>query len=403
MDEAKSFLAEARRPNSELAVKWLVAHAPNLPILFEALRKAGLPERWAYFPYWTIVMKPMRDFCNGSSASSDASANDVRSYSERRRLLALQYLTQRAKTGLKHRSKAASFFWRSDRHKVPPWGMSRTSKLSYQYCSGYEPIGDAAIGNGPVRMSSNVLDNPFIVFMASLITQLLAAYLGDFLRRRARPVPEDEREGLGTVQTAILTLLALVIGFAFSMAVTRYDQRKNYEEAEANAIGTEYVRADLLPVDNGALSVRELLRKYLDQRILFYETRDQRQISQVNIETAKLQADQWSAVWPTANAQPTQVLALAVSGMNDVLNSQGYTQAAGWTAYPLGHGQWWDLIFSNLLLGYGERQRGLLLIIFPIFVAVAFLLIADIDSPRGGLIRVSPQNLILLRESIKPF
>ena len=102
-------------------------------------------------------------------------------------------------------------------------------------------------------MSSNVLDNPFIVFMASLITQLLAAYLGDFLRRRARPVPEDEREGLGTVQTAILTLLALVIGFTFSMAVTRYDQRKNYEEAEANAIGTEYARADLLAVEDGAV------------------------------------------------------------------------------------------------------------------------------------------------------
>ena len=43
-DEAKTFLAEARRLNSELTVKWLIAHAPNLPILFEGLRKAGLPE-----------------------------------------------------------------------------------------------------------------------------------------------------------------------------------------------------------------------------------------------------------------------------------------------------------------------------------------------------------------------
>jgi hypothetical protein len=60
-------------------------------------------------------------------------------------------------------------------------------------------------------------------------------------------------------------------------------------------------------------------------------------------------------------------------------------------------------IFSNLLLGYRERRRGLLLLILPIIVSSAFLLIADIDSPRGGLIRVSPQNLILLRESIKPF
>ena len=275
--------------------------------------------------------------------------------------------------------------------------------MPYSYCSGHEPIGDGAIGSGPVHMSS-ILDHPFIVFMASLIAQSLAAYLGDFLHRRARPLLKDEREDLDTVQTAILTLLALIIGFSFSMAVTRYDQRKNYEEAEANAIGTEYVRADLLPVDIGAVSVRELLRKYLDQRILFYETRDQHQISQVNIETAKLQADLWSAVWPTANAQPTQVLALAVSGMNDVLNSQGYTQAAWLNRIPVGAWAMMGLIaiFSNLLLGYRERRRGLLLLIFPIIVSIAFLLIADIDSPRGGLFRVSPQNLLLLRESIKP-
>ncbi len=48
----------------------------------------------------------------------------------------------------------------------------------------------------------------------------------------------------------ISALLGLIIGFSFSMAISRYDQRKNYEEAEANAIGTEYVRADLLPACN---------------------------------------------------------------------------------------------------------------------------------------------------------
>jgi len=73
-------------------------------------------------------------------------------------------------------------------------------------------------------------------------------------------------EKISTVLTATLTLLALIIGFSFSMAVSRYDQRKNYE---ANAIGTEYVRADLLPADDGT-KLRELLRKYVNQRILFY-------------------------------------------------------------------------------------------------------------------------------------
>ena len=70
----------------------------------------------------------------------------------------------------------------------------------------------------------------------------------DSQTKRARPFKEEtERQDFATVLTPALTLLTLVLAFSFSMAVTRYDQRKNYEEAEANAIGTEYVRADLLP------------------------------------------------------------------------------------------------------------------------------------------------------------
>ncbi len=250
---------------------------------------------------------------------------------------------------------------------------------------------------------SNILDHPFIVFAFALIGQWLVAYGGDFLHRRVRPVRRDEREDLDNVQVAILTLLALIIGFTFSMAVTRYDQRKNYEEAEANAIGTEFLRADLLPAENAA-NVRELLRRYLDQRISFYETVDPLEISRISTGTAELQAKLWSAIWPAANAQPTPVRALAVSGMNDVLNSQGYTQAAWWNRIPRAA---WALmaliaIACNLLLGYGERsKRVLLLLVIPVVVSIAFLLIADIDSPRGGVIRVIPDNLVTLSQSIK--
>jgi len=87
------------------------------------------------------------------------------------------------------------------------------------------------------------------------------------------------------------------------------------------------VRADLLPAADAA-KVRALLRNYLDQRVLFYMTRDEQQIRQINARTAQLQTELWSAVLVPAAAQPTPMVALAVSGMNDVLNSQGYTQAA---------------------------------------------------------------------------
>jgi len=251
------------------------------------------------------------------------------------------------------------------------------------------------------RMSST-LDNPFAVFVLSLVAQWLAAYVGDFLGRKRRRPNQDEQKEFDTIHTATLTLLALIIGFTFSMAVTRYDQRKNYEEAEANAIGTEYVRVDLLPVEDAA-RVRQLLKQYLDQRIEFYETPDDRKVRKINADTEKLQAELWSILLPAASSQPNAVIALAVSGLNDVLNSQGYTQAAWWNRIPLGA---WALmgliaIASSLLIGFGERRKGMLLLpILPVIVSVSFLLIADIDSPRGGIIRVLPHNLIALSQTI---
>jgi hypothetical protein len=187
------------------------------------------------------------------------------------------------------------------------------------------------------------------------------------------------------------------------MAVTRYDQRKKYEEAEANAIGTAYVRADLLAAQ-GAKDVRELLKRYLDQRILFYLTRDEQQIDQINSETTTLQAGLWSTTSQAANTQPTPLTALAVAGMNDVLNAQGYTQAAWWNRIPIAAWAMMGLIAicSNFLVGYGEHRRGVpLLLVLPLIIAIPLFLIADIDSPRGGIIRVLPQNLISLSQSLK--
>jgi hypothetical protein len=249
----------------------------------------------------------------------------------------------------------------------------------------------------------DLFDSPVGVFGFSLIVQWLAAYFGEFLHRRVRPISKDEREDLDTVQAAILTLLALIIGFSFSMAVTRYDQRKTYEEAEANAIGTEYLRIDLLPADDAA-NVRALMRKYLDLRIAFYETTDRGELARISADTTKLQAELWSAAAAAANAQPTAVKALAVAGMNDMLNAQGYTQAAWWNRIPVAA---WALmgliaIACNLVLGYGEHsKRMVLLLVIPVVVSISFLLIADIDSPRGGVIRVMPVNLIAVAQSLK--
>ena len=148
--------------------------------------------------------------------------------------------------------------------------------------------------------------------LLSIIVLSLSAWVGASVLRGSRELDSEAREDFGLVLAAALTLLGLIIGFTFSMAINRYDSRKNYEEAEANAIGTEYLRAGLLPA---------------------------------------------------ADAATTR----------------------GMIGYAAGK----------------PKSRGILLLVLPFVVSIAFFLIADIDSPRGGIIRVDPQNLLSLAESLR--
>jgi hypothetical protein len=247
-------------------------------------------------------------------------------------------------------------------------------------------------------------NSPIMVFAIALVAQVIAASAGDFLRKRSTPFKQGERHDFSIVQAATMTLLALIVGFSFSMGVNRYDQRKALEEAEANAIGTEYLRFDLLPGDAG-LRARELLRKYLDLRIAYYEESNADRVADIGRQTASTQNELWSAVLPGATSQPTPLTALVVSGMNDVINAQGYTQAAWWNRIPVGAWAMMALMAMscNLLVGYSERRKGeSLLFVLPFIISVAFFLIADLDSPRGGAIRVQPHNLLAASQSIKP-
>jgi hypothetical protein len=201
---------------------------------------------------------------------------------------------------------------------------------------------------------NSIVAFPIRVFVLSLALLWLSEQLGDIFRTRLRPLEKAERQYLDIVLPATLTLLGLIIGFSFSMVVNRYDQRKDYEEVEANAIGTEYLRAGLLPAADAARA-RELLKTYVDERVLFYETRDVQQLALIDMQTAQLQTGLWSVV--EATKQPTPTVAFAVSGMNDVLNSQGYIQAAWRNRLPITA---WCLlatiaVICNLLIGYDSR------------------------------------------------
>ena len=252
---------------------------------------------------------------------------------------------------------------------------------------------------------TGVMDDPLLIFVVSFLGLSLSAWIGRRFSRRSRgELDPAMRDDFGVIQAASLTFLGLIIGFSFSMALGRYDQRKQCEAVEANTIGTEYLRAGLLPADDAA-KVKTLLLSYLDQRILFYSTGDERRVSGINARTAELQAELWAAVRAPAVARPQPVAALAVLGMNEVLDSQGYTQAAWWNRLPIAA---WALmaviaVFSTMLVAFGARSdktRLVLLLILPLLDSIAFFLVADIDSPHGGYIQMVPHSLLSLSKSL---
>jgi hypothetical protein len=243
-----------------------------------------------------------------------------------------------------------------------------------------------------------LVDNPLIVGAAAFITLWLSAIIGSIFRERRPNHLESVSHDFRLIMAGTLTLLSLIIGFSFSMAIYRYQQRQTCEDAEANAIETEYIRGDFLAAAD-ATRFRGLLTNYLDLRILFYTTRDEQRLHQINLGTAKLERELLEAIHACTGTLPPPFAILVASGMNDVLKSQGDTQAAWSNRIPF---EAWGLmtliaVCCNALAGFAaprSHPEGLLMLVLPIVLSIAFYLIADVDNPRSGLILMQPQNLV---------
>ncbi|MBV8844564.1 MAG: hypothetical protein JO307_17295 [Bryobacterales bacterium] len=244
-----------------------------------------------------------------------------------------------------------------------------------------------------------ITDYPLLVFALSVVVLWIAELVGVSLRRKPEGPEKDEREDLGMLLAGALTLLGVIIGFTFSMAVGRYDRREAAEEAESVAIKAELLKADLLLAESDARKVRGLLRSYLDQRIMFYTARDANQRQNIDATTAQIESELWSAIRAPNPMQLPPLVVVPVSGMTDVFNAETSTRAAWLSRIPAAA---WILMLAiavccNALIGYSthnaQANAKFFPLILPLIVAIAFFLIADIDSPRSGVIRVHPQNL----------
>jgi hypothetical protein len=236
-----------------------------------------------------------------------------------------------------------------------------------------------------------------VIFPVSLILILGAGEVGHWLGERAalRGAP-----GVSTLEAAILGLLALMIGFTFSMALARFEARRDGVVIEAAAIGTTALRARLLPTPHDRETVK-LLRDYVQLRLDL--ARRPVSLQEFNAEISRSNAIQ-NALWRQARAVAAKDNAMVPTGLflqslNEMIDDQEKRLAALNNRLPaiIVIALYGVSIVGIGFAGYGsgvETKRSRVPVhLMGILVAAMVLLIQDIDRPGAGFIKVSQQSM----------
>ena len=223
--------------------------------------------------------------------------------------------------------------------------------------------------------------------------------------------PKGARTGTGTIEAAVFALLGLLIAFTFSGAVSRFDDRRHLIVEEANAIGTAYLRLDLLPAD-AQPTLREEFRRYVEYRLeVFRKLSDVRAATRGtgrSDKTAEKNLDPGGRRLPGGRCLPCSPMLLlpALNQMIDITT----TRAMALQLHPplIIFGMLFLVaLASALLAGYsmagGKDRKWLHVIGFALVIGLTVYVILDIEFPRFGLIRVDAfdQALVDLLKSMK--
>jgi hypothetical protein len=250
----------------------------------------------------------------------------------------------------------------------------------------------------------------FIFAAGLLVGMILLLELGRRLghRRQGRD-EEGARAGLGAVEGAVFALLGLLIAFTFSGAASRFDTRRQLIVQEANAIGTAWLRIDLLPA-GAQPELRDLFRRYLDSRLAVYQKMPDMEAAQVELRKANaLQGEIWTRAVAACQQPPNLVKMQLIPALNEMFDI-ATTRTMVVRIHPpaivfimLGV----LALMSALLAGYamagGKTRSWIHIIGFALVMATTVYVILDLEFPRLGIIRVDAfdQVLVELRQSMR--
>jgi hypothetical protein len=244
-----------------------------------------------------------------------------------------------------------------------------------------------------------------LLIVAALL--IILAELGFRSAFLQRPRAEDKYlEHIGTIHGAVLGLLALLLGFTFAMVVQRYDLRRDLVVEEANAIGTTFLRASFLPEPHRG-EVQGLLRRYIDTRLDFYRAgEDETKLSAAETASAAIQRQLWIHATLAGELSATPLVATFVTSLNETIDLDASRLAAMRNRVPM---PVWLLLLlvagcGCWLSGYSSRgngtRSGFSQVLLPVLITLVITILTDLATPRRGLVGVSQQSLVDLKESL---
>jgi hypothetical protein len=249
----------------------------------------------------------------------------------------------------------------------------------------------------------------FLIVSVLFLCMLLSIEISFRIRSRHRKqaIAAEAVTQANAVLVSMLGLVALLLAFTFSAALQRYDDRSRTVVAEANAIGTTYLRAQLLPRGMHD-EVQATLRQYLDLRIqegrIDFADAEERELRH---QAKRVEAQLWSQAVSAAEQDGRPVTSgLFIQSLNDLIDASATRKAANNRHVPeiVLFLMFATVVITTATLGFASGIAGhrvtLASFVLVALIALVVYLIIDLDRPRRGTIQVSQESMFSLQQAI---
>jgi hypothetical protein len=251
-----------------------------------------------------------------------------------------------------------------------------------------------------------LLDRPWLLGLITGIILSFAIEAGQ--RTAARFQVQDDtnrKEQMVAIRDGLFVLVSLLLGFTLALAVPRFAERRSLLIDEANSIGVAYLRAETLPPSNRD-QAQQLLRQYVDARIdLDNAGLDQARINEDARHAKQIQEHLWDGAVDVTRTDRSAISAAYMSSLNQIVDLHEKRISASENRIPPGI---WILIFSVSLIAVFARgltlarRFWLTLLLAPLTIAIVVALIADLDTPSRGLIRLDQSAMLRIKAEMAP-